>query len=36
VVFEPRGLDPGLAGDITAAGYRQIWSNSQAIVYRRG
>ena len=36
VVFEPSGLDPGLAGDITAAGYRQIWSNSQAIVYRRG
>ena len=35
VVLEPNGLDPGLTGDITAAGYRQIWSNSQAIVYRR-
>jgi hypothetical protein len=36
VVLEPSGLDTRLADIITAAGYRQIWSNSQAIVYRRG
>jgi hypothetical protein len=36
VVFEPAGLDPGLAGVIVAAGYRQIWSNSQAIIFTSG
>jgi hypothetical protein len=33
VVFEPSGLDPSLAGQITAAGYRLIWSNSVAQIY---
>jgi hypothetical protein len=33
VVFEPGGMDPGIADTIVAAGYRQIWSNSQAIIY---
>jgi hypothetical protein len=36
VVLEPSGLNPALPDAITTAGYRQIWSNSQAIVYRRG
>jgi hypothetical protein len=35
VVLEPSGLNPDLADAITAAGYHEIWSNSQAIVYRR-
>jgi hypothetical protein len=33
VVFEPGGMNPGIAGTIKAAGYHQIWSNSQAIIY---
>jgi hypothetical protein len=33
VVLEPKGMDPALAGTIKAAGYHQIWANSQAIVY---
>jgi hypothetical protein len=35
VVLEPNGLDPTLPATITAAGYRQIWSNSQATIYAR-
>jgi hypothetical protein len=35
VVLEPDGLDAGLADRITAAGYHQIWSNSQATIYAR-
>jgi hypothetical protein len=35
VVLEPSGLNPSLPDVITAAGYHEIWSNSQAIVYRR-
>jgi hypothetical protein len=35
VVLEPNGLDPTLPTTITAAGYRQIWSNSQATIYAR-
>jgi hypothetical protein len=35
VVFEPRGMSPGIADTILAAGYRQIWANSQAIIYVR-
>jgi hypothetical protein len=33
VVFEPGGMDPGIADTIVAAGYRRLWSNSQAIIY---
>jgi hypothetical protein len=33
VVFEPARLDPSLADQITAAGYRLIWSNSVAQIY---
>jgi hypothetical protein len=36
VVFEPGGMDPAIAGTIKAAGYHQIWVNSQAIVYAAG
>jgi hypothetical protein len=43
VVLEPANPDPqgcprlsaALADQITSAGYRQIWSNSQAIVYTK-
>jgi hypothetical protein len=35
VVFEPDSMDPGVADTITTAGYRQIWANSQAIIYVR-
>jgi hypothetical protein len=36
VVFEPKGMDPAIDGTIKAAGYRQIWANSQAVVYSTG
>ena len=40
VVLEPANLSPGLVSStqaaIAAAGYRQIWANSQATVYYRG
>jgi hypothetical protein len=40
VVLEPPRIDPGFvaltAQRITDAGYRQIWANSQAIIYTRG
>jgi hypothetical protein len=35
VVLEPNGLDASLGNAITAAGYHQIWSNSQATIYAR-
>ena len=35
VVLEPDGLDPGLADQIAAAGYHQIWSNSKATIFAR-
>jgi hypothetical protein len=35
VVLEPAGLDPTLPAPITAAGYHQIWSNSQATIFAR-
>ena len=35
VVFEPRGMSRGIADTIATAGYRQIWANSQAIIYIR-
>jgi hypothetical protein len=35
VVFEPYGMYPGIEDAITTAGYRQIWANSQAIIYVR-
>ncbi|HEX7591943.1 MAG TPA: hypothetical protein VF375_08320 [Candidatus Limnocylindrales bacterium] len=35
VVFEPDGMYPGIEGAVQAAGYRQIWANSQAIIYVR-
>ncbi len=35
VVLEPAGLNSGLADAITAAGYHQIWSNSQATIFAR-
>jgi hypothetical protein len=35
VVLEPDGLDAGLADKITAAGYHEIWSNSNATIYAR-
>jgi hypothetical protein len=35
VVFEPDFMEPAIADTITAAGYREIWSNSQAIIYVR-
>jgi hypothetical protein len=39
VVLEPTGLEPDLIAqtqaDLSSAGYRQIWSNSQATIYAR-
>jgi hypothetical protein len=35
VVLEPSGLDAGLSGAITAAGYHQIWSNDTATIFVR-
>ena len=35
VVLEPSGLDTTLPDQITAAGYRKIWSNDQATIYVR-
>jgi hypothetical protein len=39
VVLEPAGLPPDVLADaqarVVAAGYRQIWSNSQATIYAR-
>jgi hypothetical protein len=35
VVLEPKWLDPGLANQIAAAGYHQIWSNSTATIFAR-
>ena len=35
VVLEPKWLDPGMANQIAAAGYHQIWSNSTATIFAR-
>ena len=40
VVLEPAGLAPDLISEVqaglSAGGYRQIWNNSQAMIYTRG